>query len=151
MSTRAVIQIKKTTKYAGNNPNNGEHRVQYYRHWDGYTSFLGIELVKILLDLITEKQPSDFKSVNDVDFYLGTILNQQYQKEDIKDIHGDIEYFYLLDFDDGITLTRFKRTDWKKDKPENPEKWADSFVLLRASDQKEYHRLESLNYNDGIN
>jgi len=151
MSTRAVIQIKKTTKYEGINPNNGEHRLQYYHHFDGYTSYLGIELVKILLDFINEQDPEKIKSIDDIRWYMENILTQRYQIEDPKIIHGDIEYFYLIDFDDGITLTRFKRNDFEKDKPDYPEKWADKHILLKVSLQEKYYRLELIDYSYKFN
>lgn len=145
MSTRAVIQIKKTTDYGTGNPNNGEHRIQYYHHWDGYTSYLGINLVKILLDLIAERSPSDFKDVHSVRYYLQDVLNQKYQIEDIV-THGDIEYFYLIDFNNGITLTRFKR-NWETDKVDEPEKW-NSCILFKASDREKYYKLEIIDYQE---
>ena len=154
MSTRAVIQLRKTDKYENpTNPNNGEKVIQYYHHHDGYTSFLGIELVKILLDLINEKSPEELKYLSDVGFYLEDVLTQRYEKEDPKIIHGDIEYFYLIDFNNGIFLTRYKRNyDIDKEETMNdPTKWQDVEVLMACTDKDKYYSLELLNYTSKIN
>jgi hypothetical protein len=151
MSTRAVIQMKKTTRYEGENPNNGEHIIQYYHHYDGYTSYLGIELIKILLEFIKTQDPEKVKDIHDVEYFMDETLNQTYQRETPADIHGDIEYFYFIDFDDGIVLTRYKRNDWEKDKPENPRKWTDGYILFKAMLRDKYYKLEAIDYQDKIN
>lgn len=153
MSTRAVIQIRKTSKYTQpDNPNNGLKIQQYYHHYDGYTSGLGIELVQHLLTLIQTKEPKELEHLSDIKFYFDNVFTQLYEKEKTEVIHGDIEYFYLMDFDGGLSLTRYKR-NYDIDKEEtmsDPTKWADVEVLFRAEDKENYFSLDLLNYSKKI-
>lgn len=156
MSTRAVVHIRKSQYYNDGNPNNGTKYLQYYHHWDGYTSGLGIKLMKLSLKYIDERSPRVTKFMSDVKYWLEDNLNQSYQRETYgKDLHGDIEYAYLLDFDCGVTLTRFKRTDWKNEKHDNWQEWGDKVVLFRATDEEmgeiSYYDIDKIYYSKEIN
>lgn len=150
MSTRATIIVKKEDYYNPNNPNNGLHTLQYYHHWDGYTSGLGLELMQKLMELNGEKV---FKSITDAEFFFKRNFSLEYDKERPEDLHGDIEYLYEIDIKkDAIELRRFKRGDWDKEEQENYPKWKDIYLLLRlkARPERDFYTIDSLYFDSSI-
>ena len=79
MSTRAQIRIIE----------GGEHK-DFYHHFDGYFSYLGEELKAAL------------KKCNGMAELEDTLLNEMKGYEQTENLHGDIEFFYLIDFDKNV-------------------------------------------------
>jgi len=88
MSTRSNIVIE-----------NGSSRIYIYRHWDGYLAEAGAD---ILAKLKASSSPSRF---------LELLLAERYEKQSYEteakrvyelttEVHGDIEYLYVIKFRD---------------------------------------------------
>ena len=93
MSTRAQIDIVRE---------NGK-RVRVYHHFDGYFNGVGLEL-KCLLET----------SPKNADDFLSRILKRRKAYEVTKLNHGDIEYYYLIDYKRHCFLGW--KVSWKKQK-----------------------------------
>lgn len=127
MATRCNILVTKTEHWSDvdgrPNPNNGKHFAQYYRHWDGYPHGAGLDLALKILQLTETKGPEDLKSVLDIENALRSLLTLDYEREHYREnsLHGDIEWLYHIDCDNGITLEahalgigQFDSDDWQK-------------------------------------
>lgn len=86
MSTRCQIRVIK----------NG-YPLNYYHHFDGYLSGVGRELRDWLLEIGVESG----KRSEDVDMLVAK-MSADNQYEPTFGRHTDINFFYLLDFDNGI-------------------------------------------------
>jgi len=93
MSTRCQIEITKE---------NGE-KVRVYHHCDGYFRGVGAELAAML---------QECKTADD----LLQKTNPSYEVEDADTVHGDIEFWYSLDFKERkFTGYRLDWPPWTKD------------------------------------
>ena len=107
MATRCMILLEKTcTAYGEGNPNNGMGQAAFYRHWDGYPTATGLDLVI----KVSQLDHGAFKSVHDADRALKNLLPLgDYEVESPKALHGDIEWMYVVNFDGGCTIVAHKR------------------------------------------
>lgn len=86
MSTRSNIVIKKTV-------NNEIITHQFYHHFDGYPEGVGFELLNKLNEV------SDIE--DDIEMYKAIMdIDDSYEAEGQLNLHGDIEYLYVIDLDD---------------------------------------------------
>lgn len=129
MATRCNVLVSKTEQWSDvngqPNPNNGKHWAQYYRHWDGYPSGAGLDLALKLIHVTNTNAPADLSDVRSMESALRSVLTLDYEREGSyaaqKSLHGDIEWLYHIDLDNGLTLTayelgigRFDSDEWEK-------------------------------------
>lgn len=84
---------------------------QYYHHCDGYFSGVGEELRKTFILAIGTRTISTSDNTDSLYTIFTSLLeeNSEYEKEELMSqndsiqIHGDIEYCYLLDFSKSVT------------------------------------------------
>jgi len=147
MSTRCNILVTKTNAYSDSasgcpNPNNGLKTTQLYHHHDGYPTGVGLELAQAILAL--NAGPEELATDHDVRYRFIDKLPRQYEIESgtyfdqVAHLHGDIEWVYHLDFDNGITLTAYKRPGFDTEVPDDDSwrKWPSTRIL----------RLEAVDY-----
>ena len=150
MATRSSVLIEVTQDYGENNLNNGLKRMQYYHHWDGYVNGVGLDLIKILLDLQGEEVLK--QNLTDVEHFVSSKLNATYERESANDVHTDIEFLYVINFDNGITLDvyhtnhinigRFESYEEVLEKV-NPKRLVE-FVAFTSFDKEQYYNLKLL-------
>lgn len=96
MATRSMIFVL--------SPNSGVH--QYYRHWDGYLSCAGVDLMQKMLTAFTEyliEKPGCggydecFLRVMDRDLRLPGEYDKNYEFEEEFCVHVDAEWVYAVD------------------------------------------------------
>lgn len=108
MATRCMVMLEKNqTCYDAGNPNNGVRYAAFYRHYDGYPTSTGLDLVMKVSEILPG---SGFDTVWDAERALKRVLPlSDYETEWHENLHGDIEYMYLVNFDDGCTITVYSR------------------------------------------
>ena len=131
MSTRSNILFKHTVNLGKENPNNGVKIHQVYKHHDGYPMGTGLELIQKILKFIDEKEVKDVNSSCFFDHWFKYEFTQNWEYEGTeKNLHGDIEYLYEVDFDNGLKVSCYKR-DYKDSNNFNYKTWKKT-VLLSA-------------------
>jgi hypothetical protein len=122
--TRCAIIVEITNKYAEGNPNNGLHRAAYSHHCDGYLGGIGFELVKIV-DTVCGKAHNlsrhdeyVYRNSLELEYAFKAELNQEYSYLNPDNLPGDIEYLYVVNFDEGVRITAYCRPSIScKDEP----------------------------------
>lgn len=147
MGTRSNIIIKKTNDYGEKNPNTGTKYIQLYRHWDGYITETGLDICQLFM----KADFSDTDSILSLNYFLKDNLTHKYEIESLGNDclpHGDVEYIYLVDLDDGIKVTAFIRGDYMTSDVDDWENW-ESRLLMQIDiiefNKEQYHQLKSLN------
>jgi hypothetical protein len=113
MSTRCQVILEKTTAYPDANgrpnPNNGVHRQAYYRHYDGYPICTGFDLVQILDRALGVLDYDKANDLSDVQYAIEQVMPLgDYERAGYRDnpvLHGDIEYLYVINFVNGVSLS----------------------------------------------
>lgn len=99
MATRCNIIIK--GKSCGKNV-----KTMLYRHWDGYPTCTGVELMELL-----NKQTSDCIYF---DGFINSMIKEGNTYEYSSTIHGDIEYLYTIDLTKRKIYVQTVGYDWEK-------------------------------------
>lgn len=99
MATRCNIIIK--GKSCGKNV-----KTMLYRHWDGYPTCTGVELMDLL-----NKQTSDCIYF---DGFINSMIKEGNTYEYSSTIHGDIEYLYTIDLTKRKIYVQTVGYDWEK-------------------------------------
>lgn len=137
MSTRSTVMVSKTQHYndvdGKPNPNNGKRWLQFYHHYDGYEMGVGLDLVRKVLNLMDRNDLSELNSIWDIENALLEVVDGFYQQESDKLLHGDIEYLYHVDFDDGIKIWCYERGDWENESHENWQDWKKKNLIFDYS------------------
>lgn len=139
MSTRSNIIFEKNQFLNENNPNNGYRAIQYYRHYDGYITGAGLDLALMMVKFINEVDADECNTIWEIENWLDQNMTHIYQKECWSLPHGDIEYMYAINFDNGLTVTAYIRQGFGSDS--EVEKW-------REWPSKELFRAEVLKMGD---
>lgn len=90
MSTRCVLRVKKGSRES----------VDIYHHYDGYPEGVGMELVSSLFKIFKEKQ----LGCMDAEYFVNKLVKNRGLSQDddgfsvTLSTHGDLEFFYELDF-----------------------------------------------------
>jgi hypothetical protein len=131
MSTRSAIIIKRRDDYGPDNPNTGYHSEAYSKHHDGYLMGVGLELVMNLVNYI-KNDGTIVTSFTAASNLFKDFLNQNYHRcDNVDNIPGDIEYLYVVNFNDGITVKAFcrPRLRYYPDFPRDPYLWPSLEIL----------------------
>lgn len=152
MSTRSSLILKVNQYYNENNPNNGLRYQQYYHHWDGYLSGVGVDLIRVLLKINAEDKEIE-NHLHSFDNVLCNELNLNWKKESFEIVHCDLEYLYLIEIDRSCNLKlSYIRTSYNSDNMSYLDyltyKNFKPLLELRAvkGDNYSYHKLSYINY-----
>lgn len=130
MATRCNIMFEMEGRLKEGNPNNGYKNKVYYRHWDGYPTVTGLDLVQQMLRFTDETEPGDIHTLHDIENWLRVNLTLQYENQPDKEFAGDIEWLYIINFDKGVKITAYQRSDFKNE-VDNWKSWK-NFVIFEA-------------------
>lgn len=129
MSTRCMVMLEKNeTCWPEGNRNNGPHFAAFYRHHDGYPTVTGFDLVKKVSQVLPR---GGFDTCREAVRALQDVMPLgDYENEWHEQLHGDIEYMYLVNFDHGCVITAHKRPIGTGNEVERWREWP-AFVLAR--------------------
>lgn len=108
MSTRCAVIIERNDDYGPTNGNTGYRSEAYYRHHDGHLTGTGFDLVRQLYRLAEHRDGviSTFCEASDA---MKGVLTQYYQAIAVDHIPGDIEFLYVVNFNNGIFVRAYCR------------------------------------------
>lgn len=150
MSTRSTLIVSINQEFGAGNVNNGIRQTQYYHHWDGYVEGVGKDLIFRLNNLIDGR--SEFISgIMDIEHLFRDNVPASYVHESVENIHGDLEFLYLLIRPKGskeLTLFVYKLGEFF-----NSYDTYGDFILSAVGEElarwgwnEKHHFLKSINY-----
>jgi hypothetical protein len=144
MSTRSAVIVERTDDFGPDSRSSGYGAETYLKHHDGYLTGVGLELVRLLYGIL-QINSDELETFSGASAAMKDVLSQAYHPATVSGVPGDIQYLYVINFNDGITVTAYCRPRFAEFG--NPYEWpkAEIFkVALRPYNGKQVYVIEKV-------